>query len=230
MNRDQITKETLDIICVTKLFKELDKNDVLDILSDDRVSLCSFKEGDVILHPEINEHCLVIITKGEASAVNDKGYLMRKMPEGTVFGVAGMFVKADDYVSTIKAVRDSEIVLIPESLVEECIKSNPQFAISYISFLSERIRFLNEHIRLMTSSSNTDRVLTYLLNIAGSASGEITVTSYSELAHDLNMARSSLYRSLDDLEAEGIIERNGKSIKIITNSGDYQFNRRGDQL
>ena len=85
---------------------------------------------------------------------------------------------------------------------------------SYIAFLSQRIRFLNRKIDSFTAPSAREALLRHLLEIHRDGAAEIT-GGYSQLARTLNIGRASLYRALDALEAEGCIRRDGKCITIL---------------
>ena len=89
---------------------------------------------------------------------------------------------------------------------------------NYIRFLSDRIRFLNNKIGglLISGAGTTFRY--WLMNKARTADGKLYVdvdVSMSALAEMLNMGRASLYRSIDDLEREGLIKKEGRRIYIL---------------
>ena len=87
---------------------------------------------------------------------------------------------------------------------------------NYVRFLSDRIRFLNRKINLLANSSSENSLIGYLLNAAGRFGEEFRLeVSYTELARNLNIGRSSLYRAMDDLEEKNIIKRKGRNITLV---------------
>ena len=216
MKLDIMTNTQLEKIRKSELFSSMEEETVKEILSDERTSFRAYRKGETIFQPDVNDRCVGIVLSGMASATNEKGYLMRRLPQGSVFGVAGLFTEEKRYVSEIRAVKDTKAVMFAESLIEACITAYPQFARNYIRFLTDRIRFLNNRISLITSSSNTGRLMSYLLNVAQKQGDSLQLeVSYSQLSRGLNMARSSLYRALDELEEEGVILREGRRIVLL---------------
>ena len=141
---------------------------------------------------------------------------MRRIDEGGFCGVAALFNDEPKYVSEIKAVKKLKVVFFQESLVEECIRKYDEFAMNYIRFLGNRIRFLNRKISLLANSSSQNSLIGYLTNAANRFGETFRLeVSYTELARNLNMGRSSLYRALEDLENRGLIRRQGRNITLI---------------
>ena len=221
MKLGSIDQQQIAIIRQAELFEGLSDDTLKAIIEDDRCHYEHYEKGDIICSPASCQHAIGLIVKGEVSAVNDSGYLMRRLTPSQIFGVAGLFEDDDSYVSTIAALTDCELITLEEELICDSIAAYDEFALNYARFLTGRIRFLNKRIALMTSSSNTGKLLLYLMNEAQQQGNDMEIAlSYSQLSQSLNMARSSLYRALDELEKENIIIRDGKNIRLL------QFERR----
>ena len=80
--------------------------------------------------------------------------------------------------------------------------------------LSQRIRFLNGKIDAFAAPSAREGLYRHLLAVQREGRAEIP-GGYSRLARDLNMGRASLYRSLEGLEREGLIRREGRTVYLI---------------
>ena len=91
---------------------------------------------------------------------------------------------------------------------------------NYVRFLSDRIRFLNSKISTFTADSAKSKIMRYLISqaeIQSNPDGNVLLTmSCQKLAEFLNMGRASLYRAFEQLESDGLIRRNGKSVEIYT--------------
>ena len=91
----------------------------------------------------------------------------------------------------------------------------PQTAINYITFLSEKVRFLNEKLNVVSCSGTENTVLKYLTSIADK-NGEIqNFKNMSLVSKSLGISRASLYRALNDLEQNGYIIKENNYIKVI---------------
>lgn len=84
---------------------------------------------------------------------------------------------------------------------------------NYLSFLSDRIDYLNKKITYITAGSAERKLATFFASFE-KAEFELPV-SFSSLSDMLDIGRASLYRALDKLVSDGCIERDGNDIKII---------------
>lgn len=186
---------------------------VIDMLPD----TVAFKKDDVIYSADNFKNALGYIVNGSAHAVteNNDGMFMKSFSVGSVFGAAALFGNNQCYISKILADSDCEILFIDEEKLTYIFKKFPQTSINYISFLSDKIRFLNRKLNLISCTSAEDTVYKYLLdNMDGENIVNLPV-SFTRLADMLSLGRASLYRSLDTLEKKGKIKREKNIIKVI---------------
>lgn len=178
-----------------------------------------FEKDELICSSEAFSYALVLIVSGSAFAVtnNANKVVMKKFSPGMCFGAAALFGGGGKYVSTVAAEQTSEIVFLTEERLTELFKSYPKTAINYISFLSDKIRFLNEKISVITCQSAEDTVYQYLLCAKNNDGYAVLPQSMTMLAKMLGLGRASLYRSLDKLEQSGYIRRENNEIKVIKN-------------
>ncbi len=139
---------------------------------------------------------------------------IRNITDNEAFGAASMFGCWKDGMSSIIANTKGEILYISENDFCDIIKIYPQIAINYISYLSNRIRFLNYKLDTFTAKTTEEKLYEYLLSLSD-ADGNITLNiSITELARRINVGRTSIYRDISELEAKKLIKRNGRKFKI----------------
>ena len=174
-----------------------------------------FKKGDVIYDPERFDKAIGVFVSGEAFAcVADARTVKAAFCEGSVFGAAAIFGPGEIYVSRICARTDCLVQFIPEEILSAWMTACPQISMNYISFLSEKIRFLNRKMDQLSGNSMTARLFRYLTDSADE-SGVIRTRGMAEVARQTGMGRTSLYRALAELEKGGIIRQCGKTIQLI---------------
>lgn len=192
--------------------------------SDDKEAIISlfdetiiFKKGELIYSGDSFLRAIAVIVKGKAVAVtnNERKLVMKELPAGSCFGAAAVFGHNKSYVSHVTAQSDTEICFIKESVLTEIFKKYPQTAVNYITFLSDRIRFLNNKLSVISGSDAEDTVLKYLTSLSDSNGYAAIPVSMTMLAKMLGLGRASLYRSLDALEQSGNIIRENNRIKVI---------------
>lgn len=139
---------------------------------------------------------------------------VRSITAGEIFGAAGVFGSWQGR-SSIIASSPCLVRYVSEEQLREMMNIYPQIAINYISYLSDRIRFLN--CRMDTfSAGSTEHKLYEFLRLQAKGDGTVELNfGMAELARRLKMSRSSLYRSLEVLEQNGFITREKNQFTVL---------------
>lgn len=174
----------------------------------------SFTKGEVIYDSEHAKRALALVLEGSVRVLHGR-VVMNELHAGDVFGAAALFGEKDPYPSTVSARTDCRVLFISQTTVSAWMAAVPRVGENYIRFLSDRIRFLNRRLATLTAGHTDGKLWRYLL-AHRDENGVVHLTGgIGELAKTLNMGRSSLYRGLDALTADGKIARHGKEILII---------------
>lgn len=178
-----------------------------------------FQANEVIYSDSNFPTAIGIVIKGKAYAVTNNGgnVYMNNFEKGDCFGVAAIFGGKESYVSSIISKTDTEILFISEEELKRIFNEFPQISVNYIKFLSEKIRFLNLKLGVLSSNSAETTVYNYLSTVTDSDGFAKIPKSMTLLSRMLGLGRASLYRSLDTLEANGKILRENNKIKVIKN-------------
>ena len=172
----------------------------------------SFTKGEVIYSTEQYEKALGIVVNGSCKAYSGE-VVKRGFKKGDVFGAAAIFGECEGYVSEIAATSDCVVQLIPEMVLISLFEKYPQTSVNYIKFLTAKVRFLNQKIAQFSSKSVTQKLYAYLVQSANEQR-IITVPSMTEITRQTGIGRTSLYRCLDELTNEGLIERKNNTIRL----------------
>ena len=160
---------------------------------DDPPVLCILTAGSASVH-----------TPGEGSEC-----LLR-----VLFGVATLFA-ASPAVTRVTAEQPTRVLIVSEAAVRALLTGTPAFALNYVAFLSDRIRFLNRRLACLGAGSAARRLAAWLdASIPDGAAEYELPLSLSRLPDALGVSRASLYRALDELEAAGHIARSGRHISL----------------
>ena len=174
----------------------------------------SYGKGETIYTPQSSRRALAMVLEGHVRVWQGK-VVMNDLFADDVFGAAALFGSDEDYPSTVVAETDCRVLFIPQETVIAWMQAVPRVATNYVSFLSDRIRFLNRRLSTLTAGQADGKLWRYLLEHRDEH-GTVTITDgMSELADRLDMGRSSLYRSLDALTEAGKIRRERKKIIIL---------------
>ncbi len=199
------------------IFKGVDENTLSLFFNDTRLERICVNKGEPIFSPSDYRKSIGILTEGSATVrknhSNGEYVVMRKMVEGDIFGVAALFNNSEQYVTEIIADSYSKVTFFSEEMVADLLKRDQSFVINYISALSNRINFLNMLIAGYSAQTACGKLSHFLIM---NEQNSVVALSYSmtKLSDRLGIGRASLYRALDDFEADGIIHRDGKNIYI----------------
>lgn len=176
-----------------------------------------FKKGETVYDNDHFKSAIGYIIKGTATAVSDNknNAHLKNFTKGMSFGAAALFGGNDCYVSKITAKTDLEVLFITEDELKFLFEKYPQTAINYIAFLSERVRFLNQKLNVVSSSGTENTVLKYLCSIADKNGEILEFKNLSLVSKSLGISRASLYRALSILEQNGFIIKENNYIKVI---------------
>ena len=200
------------------LLKNLKENEKSEIVSTFSSPVC-FKKGETVYNNTKFKSAIGYIVKGAATAVSDNQNHthLKTFSKGMSFGAAALFGGNDCYISKITAKTDLEVLFITENELAVIFEKYPQTAINYITFLSEKVRFLNKKLNVVSCSGTENTVLKHLTSLADQNGDINNFKNMSLVAKSLGISRASLYRALSDLEQNGYIIKENNYIKVIKN-------------
>ena len=192
----------------------------LEQLADEPAAIRHYEKGDRIYDTHCFERSLGVILSGSVlvCSPDENGHplVMTRLQADDVFGAAALFDKdGADYVTELTAETAVCVRFITQEQMSGLFVRFPQIAQNYIAFLSDRVRFLNRKLAVLTGGPSVNRVYQYFLSHQQQDGTVALPPSHTELAKVLNMGRSSLYRSIDTLLSQGVVKKNGKTYTLI---------------
>ena len=212
-----MTKSTLNsalnFLKNTRIFKDADEKLLTNVLNTYGKSV-SYSKNDTVFSKETYSPVICVIIKGEAR-VSKGETVISHLKDGEIFGAAFLYNQSYEFENTVTALTPLKVVIIEKSGVDQLIKCDSSISFNYISYLSERIGFLNDKIEGYTKPSAEEKLLLYIKKNADINNGKCEISvSMTELSHVLQISRASLYRVIEVLEQQGKICRDGKKIYV----------------
>lgn len=198
------------------LFKNVEDSCITDILNRSDSIVKDFSQKETIFSESNEEKVLGLILSGEANVYsqgNSSGVLIKTLRPTDSFGVANLFLESSKFVTTIIAKKPSTVVFLSKVTIKWLIDNSMEFRENYISFLSERICFLNRKISCFTAGSPEKKLSSFLCLQSEQDKFSVTVSS-STLSEMLGIGRASLYRAFDKMTEDGLIIKDGKTIFV----------------
>ncbi|MBL8525590.1 MAG: Crp/Fnr family transcriptional regulator [Betaproteobacteria bacterium] len=164
-----------------------------------------------------------VILYGQVKLTVTSPHGMEKVIEilgpGLTFGEAIMFMDMQ-YVVASQALADSLLLHVSKSTVMIELERNPAFARKMLAGLSRRLHGLIRDVESYSMRSGAERVIGFLLRIDDNENGDantstvILPASKVTIASRLNLTPEHFSRVLHDLSAAGLIEVDGKAIRV----------------
>jgi len=180
------------------------------------VTLVDYRQvtkGSTVYDRHHFSRCLGVVLIGRIQ-VRKEQLSISTLTAGDVFGAAALFNEQKDYPTTLTALTDCTLLLIPQEAIRLLLRESPDFAEDYVRYLSGRIQFLSDRLDTLSAGTAEGKLGYYLLS---AADHENAVTlSATQLSARIGVGRASLYRAFDALEQAGVIAREGKTIRIVS--------------
>lgn len=205
--------DILEILKNNFLFKDIDNN-IFDACSMfDGYRLDTFEAGEVLQNSKTDKKIGIIIEGKAVISSSDDGVIIRKLATNDVYGVAILY-DSTRYLTQVKSITKCKVLILEKSFVDKCISYNTNIAFNYITFLANKIGFLNAKISSYTAKNTESKLLTYLLQLPIKDGIVYLNSDYSAIAKMLGIGRASLYRAFEKLEKDGHIVKKDKKIFI----------------
>jgi CRP-like cAMP-binding protein len=141
---------------------------------------------------------------------------------GQSFGEALMFLEKP-YIVFAHALQDTLLLHVAKHCVFSELERDPAFARKMLSGLSRRLHGLVRDVEAYSLRSSAERVIGYLLRDE-QAPAEVELSAgKSVVASRLNMTPEHFSRVLHDLAAAGLIEVDGRLVRILDSEGLRSF-------
>lgn len=201
------------------LFQQLSESEIVTLAAGARE--ISLGKGQLLFQKGVYLDGFYVVVSGQVKLAfsSSQGHekVVSIVGPGQSFGEAVMFLERPCPVYT-QALADSRLLYIAKQSIFAAIEHDSAFARRLLAGLSMRLHGLIEDVENYSLRSSTQRVIGFLLQLAGaSASGRVEFelpASKHVIASRLNLTPETLSRILHGLTEQGLVAVNGKQITI----------------
>jgi CRP/FNR family transcriptional regulator len=151
---------------------------------------------------------------------------------GDPFGEAAVF-SGQHFPANAEAMESSRIFFFPRGSFSDLIKDNPSLALNMLAILSKRLRRFANLIDDLSLKEVPGRLAAHLLYLSGQSEGseqlELNITK-TQLASLLGTIPETLSRILGKMSKQGLIESDGRQIKILEREALEELAESGGRL
>lgn len=210
-----------DALQANYLFKDLTPESIGEIIKNVHHQVKTYQKDELIASSGDNCSSLRIIVKGvavgEMMDFQGKALRIEKLKAPDTIASAFIFGAENNFPVDVIALEETRILLIPREDLMKMFCKNKTLLINYLDIISNRSQQLTKKIKLLGLQSIRGKIAHYLLEqVRKKGRSEFVIkNSQSELATMFAVTRPSLSRVIRELHNEGIIEAEGRNIKIV---------------
>jgi CRP-like cAMP-binding protein len=219
-----MNRKYVEVLRESPLFKNILNENIDQLAKCLNVSVIEYKKGDIIsvegtYLDGIGVVLEGILTIGKTSVTGTR-IVMGTVGSGELFGETAAFTKGREWPATVEASSDSAVLFIdPTSVTGSCSSAcewHRTLQENMLGILAMKALALTQRIRYMAIKGLRAKVCTYLYNLHIEQETDfvsLPLKKY-ELAQLFNVERPSLSRAMINLRDEGIIDFDGRTVKI----------------
>jgi CRP/FNR family transcriptional regulator len=183
----------------------------------------SLRKGDVLFHEQDPAEAMYAVVTGQVKLVRyspgGKEMLLHLVQPGQTFAEAALF-GSGTYPATAVALTETRLWCLPRRRLEELIRRSPDLGLALVGSISVWTRKLAAKLELLTQRRVEERLAVYVLGRAAGrdlqAGTSVALTEPKNLiAAQCGTAPEVLSRTFRRLEAEGILEVDGDTMRIL---------------
>ena len=210
-----------------QLFARLTESEMRTLCA--RVSKRHFGRGETLFSEGDQCHGLFVVATGririfKLSSSGREQVLAVEGP-GSSFAELPVF-DGGVYPASASALEDAEVLFISRKDFQNYCREHPEVALKVLAVVGSRLRRLVGIIEDLSFTTVRQRLISLLLRLA-QGGGTTTkqgvrvelTTTHQDLASELGTVRELVSRNLSRLQAEGLLEVNGRTIIIKDLSG-----------
>ena len=215
--------EYLNTIIKTRLFDNIDKKEIPNILNNFKSQKKLYEKGNIIIDMGDKVEAIYLILNGKIEISKEyddtRKNIVNILESGEIFAEA--MALSTNKISQITAISlsKSEIlkINIKDIFDNNLEKNKNMFIENLLKIISDKNKFLSMKNDILSQKSLRSKIILYLEYMSNMQKSEKINIPYSrdKLAEFISADRSALSRELNRLAKEKMIELNGNKINII---------------
>jgi CRP/FNR family transcriptional regulator, dissimilatory nitrate respiration regulator len=214
----------IGILIHCPVFFGLEAHEIESLISVVHHQIRHYSKGEIVVMAGEPVRDLIIIlsgsVKGEMIDFSGKTIKIEDIEAPKPLASAFLFGKENRFPVTVTANEEVEVLTIPVAEFMKIMQQNTRVLINYLNSISSRAQFLSQKLHFLSFKTIREKIADYLLQNAGDRYHSIELkNTQQQLADMFGVARPSFARVLGEMQAEGLIEVDRKTVKILDKAG-----------
>lgn len=202
------------------LFHHLSVDRLAGLLSDIPYKVKEYKRNEVVFSPHQPADTLGIVLKGSIDVqkifASGKSITVNRRFPYDLIADASLFANIECYPSTIAACENSHIFLIHKDDLFKLFLKDKRIMSKFLESVSNRVVSLNKTVEILSLHSVPAKIAYFLLLEQKKQHSNVLKLKFTKktLAEHLNVSRPSLSRELKNMQLQGILSFQKRTIAI----------------
>jgi len=206
------------------LFADMTESEIEKVLTCSGAAIKKIDKNEIIFDQEDVPKYLFVLLEGSVAVCKDsisgkRGIVTVIERPGDIFGEIYLFLPKHEYDFYTLVTYQAQVMMIPREFFSSTCSNKCNYHSKLIEnmlgILAQKAYYLGQKLQILSSGSLRQKISKYLLDNCDS-NGVIKMKMNREVFADyLIVARPSLSRELLKMQDEGLIDVDGKNIKIV---------------
>ena len=183
-----------------------------------------YRNNETVMEYSSSMKKIGLILEGQAVlyCIDEDGnqYMIDNLKKDSVFGEPFLLPEESQHYYVCAKSETRVLFIAYEHVIKRCenaCKFHSQLVSNLLQMIALRASQQANRIYVLSRNSIRKKIMTYLNSIAAEKQTKTVILplSYTTLAEYLSVDRSAMMRELKNLADEGIIERDGKKLRIL---------------
>ncbi|WP_340112095.1 Crp/Fnr family transcriptional regulator [Maribellus mangrovi] len=202
------------------VFRGISETEAKNLLGQIHFQIRKFKKDEVVvLAGDTVQDLLIILSgsvRGEMIDYSGKTVKIEDIEAPKPLAAAFLFGKENRYPVTVTANKNSSILAIPVPEFLKILQMNTLLLRNYLHSISSRAQFLSQKLNFLSFKTIREKVAHFLLQQAGDRYHSFELKNTQQQLADLfGVTRPSLARVLGDMQSDGFIKIEKKTVTLL---------------
>ncbi len=209
-----------DLLAKSPVFMGISAERISEIMQQVHYQVKSFQKNELVVHAgdECNRLFIVLAgsVKGEMADYTGKTIKIEDIEAPRPLAAAFLFGKNNRFPVTVIANEQVSLLSISKPEFLKLLQQDSRILTNYLNSISSRAQFLSQRIKFLSFKTIRQKIAHYLLDLAGDRLAVVELPlSQAQLAEFFGVTRPSLARAMGELDHEGYIEVQRRSVRIL---------------
>ncbi|MGQ7868005.1 Crp/Fnr family transcriptional regulator [Sunxiuqinia sp. sy24] len=209
-----------DLLSRSPIFRGLTPEQLTTILQGVHYQIRNFEKNELVVHAgdECNRLFIVLrgSVKGEMADYTGKTIKIEDIEAPRPLAAAFLFGQNNRFPVTVIANEQVSLLSIERVEFLKLLQHDSQILTNYLNSISSRAQFLSQRMKFLSFKTIRQKIAHYLLDLAGDRLAVVELPlSQAQLAEFFGVTRPSLGRAMGELDQEGYIEVQRRTVRIL---------------